>query len=69
VTGFTGARLSGLGPPGFAITQHPGAGALVARPLYLAELATRAATLDAQADALANFIDDSRRFLAEHPPP
>jgi hypothetical protein len=40
-----------------------------ARPLYLAELATRASTLDAQADILAEFIDESLEFLARTPRP
>ena len=53
---------------GFDIMRHTGEETMVARPLYLAELATRATTLDAQADYLAAFVDESLAFLAAHPP-
>jgi hypothetical protein len=62
------ARPRPLGPPAFEIVSPPGEGTLVARPLYLAELATRASTLDGQADHLATFIDESLAYLAAHPP-
>jgi hypothetical protein len=53
----------------FDITRHDGEGTIVARALYLAELATRAPTLDAQAEVLGTWLTASLRFLAEHPPP
>lgn len=57
------------GEPGFDITRHAGEGTIVARPLYLAELATRAPTLDAQAEFIGAWLGSSLRFLAEHPSP
>jgi hypothetical protein len=59
--------LTGVEKVGFSVARH-GDRTLVFRTLYVAELISKGATTDAQADFLAEWVDDGIARLQEHDP-